>query len=371
MAEEHILEDVSDSQEGYFDIYVRFNDDNEKDYCFQRKASDTFSSLFEIFNKLPIALRPSIFYSTKPVGFKVSEAPGYLTEDGALLFDYSASKQSRIVANSDLILANTWPGQLILPNWEFNYFRHYSVILLLLTWLYTDLPDSLSPTPKIGLSTHIIHLIVKGLIYFKKYDLAANLLAEALGPISHTTEAVFFVFHIVKVTIIYLTLASGLFNPYKLFASNTKLNISRDDLIKLGWTGTRKASPDEYKDFYRDYKIKELGGMIKAHQAGLFDILINLGSFMKLGEGFSTPIDNKATIKDLENSNTFSLNYEYITLLSSYFAEFVQEKEGQELSDFIKQFRRYGLLHSNEKIQALVQKRKSLNKKVEEPKLKL
>lgn len=371
MSDEQLLNDVSEAADtGYLDVYVRFNDDNEKDYCFQKKLSDKFSSLLDIFEKLPIALRPSLFYSTKPVGFKVSEAPGYLTEDGALLFDYSATKITRNVRNDDVISKNTWPGQLILPVWEFNSFGYYSFITFLLVWLYTDLPDSLSPTPGLALSTFLIKWAAKGLMMLKYYDLAISLVEETTAPVSHFAEALFFFFHLCKILSCFFLVQSGLFNPYKFFefrfGSGSKLNITRDELIELGWTGSRKASPEEYKEYYRDYKIKELGGMIKSHQAGLFDTLRDLGCYMKLGEGYSTPIDSKTTLKDLQEGTLFPLNYEFIGLLATYFAEFIQDKEGKELLDFIKQYRRYGLLHSNDQIKALVQKRKSLEKKKDE-----
>lgn len=368
MSDQQLMEDVSEASMGYLDVYVRFNDDNEKDYCFQKKASDKFSSLFGIFEKLPIALRPSLFYENKPIGFRVSDSPGYLTEDGALLFDWAAHKFSRNVNNDDIISKHVWPGQLILPVWEFKWFRYYSFVSFLIVWLYTDLPDSISPTPGLCLSTQMINLAAKLLFFFNYNDAAAGLIQETSTPISHVTEAIFFTFHLVKVLALYFVLYSGLFNPHKMFAfkfaaGGNKLNITREELIEAGWTGSRKATPIEYKEYYRDYKIKEYGGMIKAHQAGLFDTLKDLGCFLKLNEGYSTPLDTKSTLKDLESGNLLSLNYEYISLLSSYFAEYIQGKEGKELLDLIKQYRRYGLLHSNEKIQAIVQKRKSLELK--------
>jgi len=370
MSEEHLMEDVSEAEDsGFLDVYIRFNDDLEKDYCFQIKLSDRFENLFKIFDTLPIALRPSIFHRARPIGFRVSTAPGYLTEDGGFLFDYAASKFYKNVLLSDKISANIWSGQLILPVWEFNTFAFYLFLTFLLVWLYTDLPSFVSPTPGICLTNQLTKGASYAATYFGYPAIAVSLLKEIEDPGSITAQCLFFGLHLFKSLVIFVIFYGGFFNPIKLWrfgSSKIKLNITRDELIELGWTGSRKATPDEYKEYYRDYKIKEYGGMIKAHQAGLFDTLRDLGVFLKMGEGFSTPIDHKSTLKDLEESTKFTMNYEYIGLLGQYFTIYIQDKEGKELSDLIKQYRRYGLLHSNEKIQSIVQHRKALEPKTSE-----
>ena len=103
--------------ESALEIYVRFNDDMEKDYCLQVTSQTLFRDLFKVFETLPIALRPNLFYDPKPVRFVVLTAPGYLTDDGALLFSYETGleKYQKRVSLDDTVAKKCWPGQLILP----------------------------------------------------------------------------------------------------------------------------------------------------------------------------------------------------------------------------------------------------------------
>ena len=64
---------------------------------------------------------------------------------------------------------------------------------------------------------------------------------------------------------------------FRLTPRSVKLDVTKEELVKLGWTGTRKATIDEYKEYYREFKINQHGGMIQAHRAGLFNTLRNLG----------------------------------------------------------------------------------------------
>lgn len=379
--EEKILNDLNETEEsGFLETYVRFNDDLEKDYCFQVKNSSVFKDLYKIFKTLPISLRPNMFYNSLPIGFTVSTAPGYLTDDGALLFSYETSDEKYLkkVSINDKISDNIWPGQLIIPIWEFNSFGFYSFLTFLLVWLYTDLPDFISPTPGLCLTNQVSKLaayLVTNLGYEK---LAKTLTDDIQAPVSNLAQIGFFIFHIIKVSVIFLFIHTGAFNPIKLFRwkrSDVPQTITKEGLISIGWTGVRRACPDEYKDFYRDYKIKEYGGMVPAHQAGLFDKLKNLGVFLGDGEGFNTPLDNKSTLKDLlpppeeqdveekpgmrDDSKLikFTLNYEYFAQLGEFFQRYTAQ-EDSNLVEAIKQFRRYGILHSPEVVQKIVTNRK-------------
>lgn len=363
--EEKILNDVSETEDtGHIEAFVRFNNDLEKDYGFQFKTSDTFGNLYTIFRTLPIALRPNLFYSSVPVGFRVSTAPGYLTEDGALLFSYEADhkKYTRNVANSDRIAENIWPGQLILPVWEFNTFGFYAFLSFLVTWLYTDLPDFISPTPGICLTTQATKLAHYLITLAGFPDLANTILDDILEPVGTVAQCLFFVFHLIKVGVLFLFVHTGAFNPIKLlrFSSNkVPTDVTKEQLIAIGWTGSRRANPDDYKEFYRDYKIKEHGGMIPAHQAGVFEKLRNLGTFLGEGEGFNTPLDTKATVKDLldEDNEKLLLSYEYFAKLGEFFQNYIEENESN-VTEAIKQYRRYGILHSSDQIKEIVEKRK-------------
>lgn len=365
-SDEKILNDVAETEdEGYFEAYIRFNADMEKDYCFQFKASTTFRDLYVIFEKLPIALRPSLFYNSKPIGFQVSTSPGYLTEDGALLFDYEADNKKYLknVDLDDKISEKIWPGQLILPVWEFNYFGFYAFLSALLVWLYTDLPDAISPTPGICLTNQMSRFLSWLARYFGQGKLAVALIDDINDPVGLVAQCIFFSLHIFKTLAIFLVFYTGTFNPIRLFRISSRsvsLQITRDELLAIGWTGSRRATPDEYQEFYREYKIKEHGGLIQAHKAGLFDKLSNLGVILKDGEGFNTPRDRKATLKDMldENNKEFLLNYGYIAKLGQCFA--LALEEGADVQESIKQFRRYGLIHSTETIAKIVAKRKAV-----------
>ncbi|KAK6457480.1 glucose signaling factor 2 [Scheffersomyces xylosifermentans] len=375
ISDEQLMDDLEETNSsGYFDVYMRFNDDIEKDYCFQIKTSTQFKDMFKVFDALPIALRPNVFYHGKPIGFRVSTAPGYLTEDGNFLFNYDAEKQYKNIKDlNDTVATHVWPGQLLLPVWEFNSFGWYSFLSFLLVWLYTDLPDFISPTPGICLTNQVSKLLSAIATYYGQGDTAQSLLDDISSPVPVTGQLVFFAFHVIKVLALVGVLWSGLFNPIKLFrfgSKNIKLEVTKEELVELGWTGTRKATPDEYKDHYREYKIKEYGGMIQAHRAGLFDVMKNLGSELGPGEGYNTPTGHKGTFKELlEKANSedddltfkLELNYEYFFQLGRVFSEFIDDKEGSELTEYIKQYRRYGLLYSDDNIKKIVQKRKLAN----------
>ena len=365
MSDEKIIEDVSEIEDsGLIEAYIRFNDDEEKDYCFQIKVSSVFSDLDKIFNSLPISLRPSIFFNSRPVGYKVLTAPGYLTEDGALLFSYEVSKEEfqKSVSPNDKISDKVWPGQLILPVWEFNYLGFYSFLLFLLTWLYTDLPDFISPTPGICLTNQVSKLVGSLLITFDQPKIAELFLSDLEAEVGITAQILFFVVHLVKCLGILTALYIGMFNPIRLFrfGDAPPKDVSKEQLIAMGWTGARRATPEEYKEFYREYKIKQHGGMVPAHEAGLFKKLEHLGVFLGRGEGFDTPLDNKSTLKDLlnEDNEKFTLNYQYLAKLGQFFESYTAENDSN-MVEAIKQFRRYGILHSDEVISKIVSIRKA------------
>lgn len=344
------------------EIYIRFNDDMEKDYCFQISTSTTFRDLLKVFDTLPISLRPNVFYEPRPTGFVVSTLPGYLTEDGALLFSYETDKKKyqKKVGLDEKIAKHCWPGQLVMPVWEFNLFGYYSFLTFLLTWLYTDLPDFISPTPGICLTNQMSYLAS---VLARKfgYDHIANLvLDDVRDPVNIGAQCVFFFFHLIKVLALYFVIWSGMLNPTKVFRVPFTLKpkqVTKEMLIELGWTGSKRANADEYKDFYRTYKIKQHGGMVPAHQAGLFTKLKNLGVFLGDGEGFNTPLDSTNKLDDA--GDKFVLSYGLFVKLGEYFEDYIKDKLVEEVNEAIKEFRRYGLLHTSEEIDELVAKRKA------------
>ncbi|RCK60554.1 Glucose-signaling factor 2 [Candida viswanathii] len=365
------MTDIQDDEPevAYLDVYMRFNNDMEKDYCFQVKTTTAFKDLYKVFDTLPLSLRPSVFYHAKPIGFRKSTSPGYLTEDGNIVFDDDSQDQSAPVDDNDLINEKVWPGQLILPVWEFNDFGFYSFITFLLVWLYTDLPDFISPTPGLCLTNQMTKFLCWAVTQFGKDDLAEIIIKDLYEPVSVGAQIAFFVFHLIKVLFIFGVFWTGIFNPIRLFRlspKSVKLEVTKDELIKLGWTGTRKATIEEYKEYYREFKIKQHGGMIQAHRAGVFETLKNLGAQLESGEGYSTPMTEENKLRPMkeiikeakEPGFKLRLSYEYFAELGYVFAVNAEDKEGPELTELIKQYIRYGLLVSDARIKAVVKGRK-------------
>lgn len=355
-------ETSADGAAAALEVYLRFNDDMEKDYCFQITTATEFRDLLKIFETLPISLRPNVFYEPKPLGFVVSTAPGYLTEDGGLLFSYETgqAKYQKKVSLNDKIAKHCWPGQLVMPVWEFNSFGFYSFITFLLVWLYTDLPDFISPTPGLCLTNQMSKVAAFVARKVGYAHIAELVIKDVQEPVNVGAQCVFFFFHFVKVLVLYFVVWSGLFNPTKVFRINffqKPKPITKEMLIELGWTGSKRANADEYKEFYRTYKIKELGGMVPAHQAGLFTKLKNLGVFLGDGEGFNTPVNASNKFSDV-SAEKFVLSYGYFVKLGEYFEEYIKGKTPEEVNDAIKQFRRFGLLHSSDDVEEAVLTRK-------------
>lgn len=345
------------------EIYLRFSDDMEKDYCFQIKTSSLFRSLLKIFRSLPISLRPNVFYNPIPKGFVVLTAPGYLTEDGALLFSYETGQKrfQKKVALDDIVAESCWPGQLVLPVWDFNSFGYYAFVSFLLAWLYTDLPDFISPTPGHCLTNYTSKFLARVGHYYGHHALADRLLADVLEEVGIGAQLIFFFFHILKLLGIYFIVWAGLFNPVQIirnpFAKQPE--VTRETLVEVGWTGSKRGNADEYKDHYREVKIKEYGGMVPAHQAGLFTKLKKLGVFLGEGEGFNTPLSAERSVDEI-TKDKFVLSYGYFVKLGEHFEKVIAGKLQDEVSAAIKEFRRYGLLSSSEEIRALVEARKEV-----------
>lgn len=347
------------------EIYLRFNDDMEKDYCLQISSSTTFRDLLKVFKTLPIALRPSIFYDPIPKTFVVSTAPGFLTEDGSLLFSYDTNKKEyrKKVALDSIIAKECWPGQLVLPVWDFNYFLFYSFVLLLAVWLYTDLPDFISPTPGICATNQMTRALAFVATKYGYGSLAKTLMDDVQAPVGIPGQCIFFVFHIIKVVALFFVVYAGVVNPSRSFRLTKVPEVTKETLIELGWTGSKRATIDEYKEEYRDYKIKEYGGMVPAHQAGLFNKLKNLGAELGPGEGFNTPVGK--TDKAEVSEDKLPMSYKLLIKQAEFFEQYIADADPSKVNESIKQFRRFGLLHSGPELAEIVEKRKASNKPVE------
>lgn len=317
-----------------FDIYIRFNDDNEKDYCFIIDTETTFQDLNEIFETLPISLRPSMLYCLKPESFQYSTAPGYLTANGNVLFTDDATNKKYMkspASQSKKIADYCWPGQLIVPVWKFKHTFNVCLIGFLLAWLYTDLPDFISPTPGICLTNTVIK--IAAWLCATWYDdvnnpISRNLIKETeINASSIPAQIIYFVLHILKIIITYAVIYFGAVNPYgenllilfldKIsYTSSAPPDLKAEDLMKIGWSGARKNTIHEYKDNYKKYLIDKAGGLVEASKKGLFVSLSTyLGIQLKDGEGYNTPYPSKY---DSNDENDYQKHALSVSSLSNY-----------------------------------------------------
>jgi hypothetical protein len=360
--------DVIDAQDARLEIYIRMNDDSEKDYCFSVGINDTFESLLKVFDTLKLSLRPSAFYEQRPIGFQVSTQPGLLTDSGGLLFSDDAHKFTREVKLTDKISDFAWPGQLVLPVWKDKKVTKYAVASFLAFWLYTDLPDYYSPTPGLALTNQIARIVGLLLHYFELHDLAEDILAETVpNKLGYTPQLIFFTIHVLKVVFIYLVFWSGLFNPYS-FNPATTYNVNKtekldeakkEQLIAIGWTGSRRGTLEEYRDFIKDFEIKKAGGIVKASKLGLFDKLRNPVIRLQKGEGFDSDIKNKLTLEDLEKDpSKIILTYDFIGEIGEAFEDYLST-QSTDVNKDIKNFRKYGPFVTSERISKIIEARKA------------
>lgn len=352
------MAETTDLQPTDFEVYLRFNEDPDKDYGFQINKTTTFAELHRIFKTLPISLRPSIFYDTEPTRFGYLVAPGFLTADGNILFNYNLDHvrfQRFPKSQLDPILNYVWPGQLILPEWRFDHVRHLLFIGYLLAWLYLDLPDFISPTP----GNCPTNLFIKALAWLAKtatgsdnYPMIQNLLAETeVGSFSKMGQICFFVFHVLKIVVIYLCFYVGIVNPVEsgftqiitsrlqyfimhgLFNQQDKKygDLSPELLMAIGWTGARKQTIDVYRDNYRKAVIDGNGGIVKAHQNGVLNnINKRLGVFLNRNEGFGTPLE------DSSEKDKYPLSLITVAEYPEFVAETIKKLEEDKSEPFVE-----------------------------------
>ncbi|ONH67732.1 Glucose-signaling factor 2 [Cyberlindnera fabianii] len=309
------VDDVIDAQDARLEVYMRMNDDSEKDYCFSVGINDTFESLMQVFHTLKLSLRPNAFYHQIPSGFKVSTDPGYLTVYGGLLYTDDATKNTKNVKLTDKISDHAWPGQLIVPVWEPKNSNKFIVLAILAFWLYTDLPDVWSPTPGICLTNQISFIIAAILNKFELKEAALDMIREtAVNRSSFTAQMIFFAFHVFKLT--------------------NLMMLREINLIAIGWTGSRKATLEEYKEYFRDTEVKKLGGIVKASKMGMFERLKNPGVILGEGEGFDTPLTDVKSLKQIEaNPEKFELTYEYYADIGEYFENYLSTQSKNANTD--------------------------------------
>ncbi|KAK9470531.1 glucose signaling factor 2-domain-containing protein [Dipodascopsis tothii] len=290
-------EPPASAKDELIDIYIRLNGDSEKDYCFCLKRSSPVSALYKVFDYLPLVLSPTYFFEPRPRGFHLSQSPGFLTSEGALLFKH---RDGRLTAldETKTIAEVAREGQLFVPIFPKSYRRIFAVVGFLLLWLYTDLPDWASYTPGISLfaltSRAYERWFPDGLNGTEPIDTTDPdyIAAHAQDGV---IDVVFFLFHVIKVTVVFLIFFFGGFNPSSLnvvrtmFFREQRPDVTPEQLRDLGWTGARRITPEEWREENRNRKIEECGGALRAYEKGILMGLTTAGIHLGPGEGFDTP----------------------------------------------------------------------------------
>lgn len=371
------------------EVYVRLNDDVERDFAFQVEAEDNVmdkidKAFYEGKSGVAdlIVLRPSIFYKKQPIGYCKSMHPGYLTEGGCLLFDYNADLKpykQKLDLNKPL-MDQMWPGQLILPQWKKCKKNIFIYSLIMLLWLYTDLPDVVSPTPGNCLTNQISRLAIPLFEHFDMAHVASKLRDETqINFSSVLAQWAFFGLHILKIALIALFVVTGMvnpisFNPFRLWKiRNMELTdpVLKKLLRSLGWIGSRRATYDEYQQNFYAYIMKKFGTPAKAYKAGMIRVAAAPGLVLGEGEGFQTPLDQRftaSTFKKIEEEGKFIISEEYFIELEKDLKENLDRCQGDigEMNSEIRRFRRFGLYEPGDQLKKVVQLRKDAQAKEKE-----
>lgn len=373
------------------EIYVRLNDDVERDFAFQIDTDDTINTkIAKSFRKGGegvsdfIVLRPTIFHEKQPIGYYKSMHPGYLTEGGCLIFDYDADlKQYKQRLDPDKkLMDQLWPGQLILPEWKKSRENIIIYVALMLFWLYTDLPDAISPTPGICLTNQLSRIAIPIFEHFEKTHIADKLREEIQVNFSGLlAQWGFFVVHILKIALVTMFFTVGMVNPisfnpavlYKI--RNLQLTDPRikNLLRSLGWVGAKRGTYDEYQGNFYQFIIDKYGDPAKAFRAGMIKVAAAPGLRLGDGEGFQTPLDQRftgSTFKTIKEEGKFIISEEYFLQLEEDLKKNLESCQGDigRMNNEIRRFRRFGLYEPGEELQELVKLRKETKAKEEEAK---
>lgn len=363
------------------EVYVRLSDDVERDFAFQVDQEDTINTkISKAFLKGGegvsdlVVLRPSIFYEKVPIGYFKSMHPGYMTEGGCLIFDYDADlKQYKQRLDPEKkLLDQLWPGQLILPEWKRSSNNIIIYVALMLVWLYTDLPDVISPTPGISLTNQLSRIAIPILDHFDLGHVSERLKAEI--QVNYTGvvgQWLFFVVHILKIALITLFFTTAMVNPisfnpavlYKIRNMQLTDPKLRSLLRSLGWVGARRGTYDEYQGNFYSYTINKYGDPAKAFRAGMIRIAAAPGFPLGEGEGFQTPLAQRltgSTFKTMREEGKFVLSEEYFIQLEDDLKKKLDECDGDigKMNSEIRRFRRFGFFEPGEELKELVKMRK-------------
>lgn len=316
------------------------------------------SQLIEIFKTLPMALSPSYLYHRFPAGFKKSVQPGFLTSQGALLFGRNAADEIHLkpVNGATEFGDAAWEGQLFVPVWEPHQRRFLVFVSILLGWLYLDLPQYITPTPGISPTMLFMGLMDK---IWKTQVAEETLDTDTSGII---TQWIFFSFHVIKVAIVWLIVYCGAINPISFNPlknrRESKLDLTQEKLISIGWTGSRRVTPLEWREENRKHQIESIGGIAAAYNAGILEDLGKAGVYLGKGEGWETPLGNT---NDENTDSKFLLSPNYFSTL---FKEIAVDLHSKDLTDdkknqLLKSFRRSGPIDGPTALQDIYKARKN------------
>ncbi|QLL34578.1 hypothetical protein HG536_0G04400 [Torulaspora globosa] len=375
------------------EIYVRLNNDVERDFAFQIDTNDTINTkIAKSFRQGGdgvsdfIVLRPTIFHEKQPIGYYKSLHPGYLTEGGCLIFDYDADLQEykqRLDPDKKLI-DQLWPGQLILPEWKKSTKNIVTYVIFMLIWLYTDLPDVISPTPGICLTNQLSRIAIPIFEHFGKHSIADKLREEIQVNFSGViAQWGFFVIHILKIAFITMFFTTGMVNPisfnpavlYKIRNLQLTGPKIKNLLRSLGWVGAKRGTYDEYQSNFYEYIIKKYGDPGKAFKAGMIRVAAAPGLRLGDGEGFQTPLDQRFsgyTFKTIKEEGKFVLSEEYYLQLENDLKKNLESCQGDigQMNNEIRRFRRFGLYEPGEELKEMVRLRKEVKAREEAEKAK-
>ena len=330
-----------------------------------------------------MVLRPTVFHNYAPDYFCKSVHQGYLSEGGCLLFHYDAADDKYLTKLDEdkPLFDQLWPGQLIVPKWSYNKWNLFTYTAIILLWLYTDLPDVVSPTPGICVTNQLSRMIIPILEYMERPTLASKLREEIqVNYSSFWAQWAFFLLHVIKVSVLTLFLRLGIanpitFNPIKVYQFQNGNAVSSDHvkaiLKSIGWIGSRRGTYDQYQSNFYSYTIKKYGGPVQAYRAGVIKTAANPGVELNAGEGFQTPLDQRftnSTFETMESQGKFVLSEEYFIELEDNLKENLNKCNGDigKMNEEIRRFRKFGIYEPSEKLAKMVQKRKQVAKEQKE-----
>lgn len=339
------------------DVYIRFKGDTESDYCFNLPLDATVDHFNKIAHRLPVVLRPSWFYDRYPEGWGVSVHPGYLTEEGTLLFGEEADdpKWIRWLDDTTKVSEVGCESMLYIPKWRWNNERHILFLTVLTIWLYLDIPEFLTPTPGVAPSVLVLKLLrymVPGFLTFPDDNIFST----------KWFQIIFFVLHTLKVLGIYGAFYIGFFNPFSVIPGNSKTPSmpTTQELSDLGWTSSRRLAHEDWPFKYRDHRIERVGGVVKAYRLGLLEKPI--GVWLHEGEGFNyfkngnkLPKVNPETL--LTADGKFVPSQRYFEILAKPLAALLSSDASISTKvQRLKDFRSFGYLDSPSELRDLYER---------------